>query len=744
MTRYLAILMVCLLSMGSAFAALDDDLEAVRIKIENLTEAPFTGSADEYPAYVTAMGDEILGLVEPFMENPDLTEGNKKFLTDRKLLGLQLRYGFDNEQYEQKYVEFLEAAQDYALYRSWISRQYSVAYTPYWFVDKAKQTEIFVPLVDRLAPLVNKYFNDEKRDSNEQLPSILVGRAQAIDPDGSLGLVRSTLEKLMPILETDAKRPEYDLLRFCAQRSLNATRLFDMVVKPVEFAPTDIDNKPVDLNKLKGKVVLVVTTPPPAELYETLKEQGLEAIIVSNDNPEIARQQLKSKGETWIVTKRYGGSSRDQIDFTKHFGSFTFAFVIDREGIVTCARTDGFSPEICEALKPLFPEQAEFITEVAGEIRENYEKTRKEYEERRKNDQEAHDGKLPEPLQKLIDFRMKISTTAPSEMRLALADLILVDENLPEAMRFNILQDKVWILGDLARKTVNNNPEMRPETAYQEVDALVDELLKTADPEYHHNLIFVKHQALHHMREYLKTLDSGREEYADEITRRFIANTKQTPESFFVNANMFAMFYRGDLEDIDAEHSTQLAKSFIKQVIPVFAEKESLEYKQEAKHLENVLRRLELIGQEMEFETVLLDGSQINVKDLRGKVVVVNFWATTCGPCLREFPHMKTLYEKYKSQGYEMIAYSCGDDEETLKDFVEKNDYPWLVGSLLKSIDAKLTNYNDFYGITGIPTTMILDRSGKVRFMMVGSDDEVFARELEKRFAEEPNEEKKP
>lgn len=213
------------------------------------------------------------------------------------------------------------------------------------------------------------------------------------------------------------------------------------------------------------------------------------------------------------------------------------------------------------------------------------------------------------------------------------------------------------------------------------------------------------------------------------------------PETFYHNTSSFIMFYRSTLEDIDVKHGTQLARSFINQVIPVLTESESPEYKQEAKRLEGIKRRLDLMGSEMEFETVLLDGSKINVKDLRGKVVVVNFWATTCGPCLREFPHMKTLYEKYKSQGYEMIAYSCGDDEETLKNFVEKHDYPWLFGSMLKSIDAEMTNYDTFYGITGIPTTIILDRSGKVRFMMVGSDDELFTRELEKRFAEEPGEE---
>jgi len=103
-----------------------------------------------------------------------------------------------------------------------------------------------------------------------------------------LGLVRSTVEKLRPILEVDAKRREHDILRYCAQSALNATRLFDMVGKPMEFSSWNLENQPVDVKDLKGKVVLIVTTPyrwesekikPLKALYELLKPHGLEIIL---------------------------------------------------------------------------------------------------------------------------------------------------------------------------------------------------------------------------------------------------------------------------------------------------------------------------------------------------------------------------------------------------------------------------------------------------------------------------------
>lgn len=438
------------------------------------------------------------------------------------------------------------------------------------------------------------------------------------------------------------------------------------------------------------------------------------------------------------MTTRHGSSgSKNWIDYAEYYGAHSFAFLVNREGIVTCARSNKISPELFEELKPLFPEQAGLIANLVDDVRRVDEEVRKQSEEQIQAWSGTTDEKLPDSLEKLVQFQRKISSIAPPEMRLALINLILASDDLPQSRRGQLSFDKVQILVDLARKTVENNPNMRPEEAFREVDALADELLASETEIYRHNLLFAKQNCLYHMREYLKTMESGYEEYAEEITRRFAEITRQAPDTFYPNSSMFAMFYRGDLEDIDEKYSTQLAKSFIEQAIPVFAAK-SLEYQQNARQMEGILRCLSLIGMEMEFETVLLDGSQVNVKDLRGKVVLVNFWATTCGPCLREFPHMEDLYEKYKSQGYEMIAYNCGEDFETIRAFAEKMQYPWLFGSSLMSIEKGLTDYSEFYGITGIPKTMILDRSGKVRFVMNGSDDETLTEELEKRFAEEP------
>lgn len=750
MLRYFVILFLCVIFSGSNATFAVDTVDEIRTEIEKLTETPFPGTAQDYPDYVIELGNEILALVEPAMKRTELSDTDKKYFADAKLLGSRLRYIFNDKQYEKKYEEYLEEIHDYALYRKWITRTFNDTFLPFLYADKTEQRKIFVPLVDRLAPRINKYFNDEKRDSGEPLPTMILQYAEIIDPDGSSGVVRSTFEKLKPIFQSDLEHPER-VLNFCARRALNSTRRLDMVGKPIDLALFDLDNQPINLDAMKGKVVLLVQAPYRRndeklifleKLDNALQEEGIEILLfLPSVYLESIGPEFKNKSGPWVVgTYHAKCNAEGWFDYAERFGTHDFSFIIDREGIVRSARgaDHRITPEFYEALKPLFPNRIEEITQIAEEVRTVEKRIQKEYHKKQKNAQKTGNENLPGPLRDLVRIRTKISTLAPPEMLLVLIDLILADDKLTPKMRSNTLRMKVNILDDLAKKTIKRHPETRPEIAFEKMNALIDELLKTDDADLRSYFFNVKQRALFHSCEYLKTLKSGQQEYADEITQRFLDITKQVPLKFYCSSNSFFLSFYDILEEIDTNQSSQLTKAFIKQVVPVFEEKESPEYRQEAKFLKNVLRRLELSATEMEFETVLMDGSKINVKDLRGKVVVINFWNTGCLPCRNEFPHMKKMYEKYKPHGYEMIAYSNLDEAEELKAFAAKYDYPWLLGSMRMSLDAGLTDYADFYGVVLLPTTMILDRSGKVRFMMVGANDELFARELEKRFAEEP------
>ena len=102
-------------------------------------------------------------------------------------------------------------------------------------------------------------------------------------------------------------------------------------------------------------------------------------------------------------------------------------------------------------------------------------------------------------------------------------------------------------------------------------------------------------------------------------------------------------------------------------------------------------------------------GADFDWASYRGKVVLVDFWATWCGPCIRELPHVKKLHEQFKDRGFEIVGISLDKDQDALQEFLARNQLPWttLAGDETQELATK-------YGVRGIPTMMLLDRAGKV------------------------------
>lgn len=106
-----------------------------------------------------------------------------------------------------------------------------------------------------------------------------------------------------------------------------------------------------------------------------------------------------------------------------------------------------------------------------------------------------------------------------------------------------------------------------------------------------------------------------------------------------------------------------------------------------------------------------LEGKPISLADYRGKVVLIDFWATWCNPCIAEIPNIKTVYKKYHNEGFEVVGISLDLEEAALRTFVKENELPWRQIFDGKGRESPLKKQ---YGIGGIPAPFLLDREGKV------------------------------
>jgi thiol-disulfide isomerase/thioredoxin len=118
-----------------------------------------------------------------------------------------------------------------------------------------------------------------------------------------------------------------------------------------------------------------------------------------------------------------------------------------------------------------------------------------------------------------------------------------------------------------------------------------------------------------------------------------------------------------------------------------------------------------------DFNAKLLDGKTFDVKEHRGKVVLLNLWATWCGPCRAEIPELLALSSKHAANGLEIVGVSLDDSsaESAVRDFAkeQKISYPIALDP-----DGKLAN--DFR-TSVIPTTVLVDRGGKIRWRRIGA-----------------------
>jgi peroxiredoxin len=121
-----------------------------------------------------------------------------------------------------------------------------------------------------------------------------------------------------------------------------------------------------------------------------------------------------------------------------------------------------------------------------------------------------------------------------------------------------------------------------------------------------------------------------------------------------------------------------------------------------------------------DFTVEMLDGSRITLSDLRGKVVLVNFWATWCPPCRQEMSHLqKDVIDRFAGKDVMVLPISRGEERKTVENFIQKMGYTFPIG-----LDGDQSIYKK-YASNYIPRSVVVGKDGKVVYVGVGYDQDI-------------------
>jgi len=114
-----------------------------------------------------------------------------------------------------------------------------------------------------------------------------------------------------------------------------------------------------------------------------------------------------------------------------------------------------------------------------------------------------------------------------------------------------------------------------------------------------------------------------------------------------------------------------------------------------------------------DFEELMVDRkTKMKLSDLRGKVVLLDFWASWCGPCRRENPHVVATYQKYKDKGFTVMSVSLDNNLENWKNAIEKDRLEWP--NHVSDLKQWSSAVGKIYQVTGIPFTVLIDQDGNI------------------------------
>ncbi len=176
----------------------------------------------------------------------------------------------------------------------------------------------------------------------------------------------------------------------------------------------------------------------------------------------------------------------------------------------------------------------------------------------------------------------------------------------------------------------------------------------------------------------------------------------------------------GLLSQLEMQNKSKIAVELCNDLVEIYKKSKDPLKDKILERLEGVSRRLNLVGGPMVITGKTADGKSFDWKAFqKDKVVLVDFWATWCAPCVQLMPHLEELYSMYNEKGFEILGISLDEDQKTMNDFLAQKKLPWTTlfdgvnGAANQDPKAEVPNAI-YYAINAVPFTALVDQKGNV------------------------------
>ncbi len=578
--------------------------------------------------------------------------------------------------------------------------------------------------------------------------------------------------KLHEMLDTSFKdHADKELAEQVAKSAESARKRIGLIGKPLVVEGVTPDGEPFDFAPYKGKYVLVdfwatwcgpclQELPNVRKNYTAYHPKGFEVIGVSLDSElEDLTRFLSLQGPPWTTVisqelfekkKVENGMVANPVAVASGVQAIPFVVLLDKEGNVDSLHLRG--PRLEARLKELLGEPAEKPAaeeETPMSPKEKLEGLEKELNELRKDAKKAAEKTAEKPAEEkpaakaeepkpevgggcgaAVEEEKKEAAEDESKVNpysarpgLSSEKLVAYIEKMldkPKSIQARpgfteaVVEacDRVLTVNPAAKETeILTAAEAKFETLHKKactgddacdkaLVAFTDQMKADARPRVARQVAFFQHE---------RKVLHGAELAADKIPdllkelKDYYAAEKLTSKHLRMASSTVALINKLDSGDerekLFAEFGGLFAKAGDKELAR-YGKKLAQKPEAEAS---------DLVGKELELDAATSSGNPFKWGDYRGKVVLVDFWATWCGPCRKEMPHVKELYEKLNAQGFTVVGVSLDKDQEALAAYLAENQIPWenLAGDETQELAQK-------YGVRGIPTMMAVGKDGKI------------------------------